>query len=127
MGDFTWDTTLRLIQVIVAIFALVLAFRTLRQKRESDDRQAWWSRLEWALDKISSEDNLEQAMGNTLLEPIIKSIKKRKGDEYIAAEVNALVTNLQRADFPEYDWQDWERISWQEEDDEVESEGKEGG
>lgn len=57
--------------VIVAIIAAGIAYVSLEQKKHSDNRNRWWQRMEWALDKSVSDDPLEQVMGASTFRALI--------------------------------------------------------
>ena len=56
---------------IVALIAAAIASVSLEQKKRSDNRNHWWQRMEWALDKFVSDDPLEQVMGASTFRALI--------------------------------------------------------
>jgi hypothetical protein len=66
----SWDELLPLAPLITPVAVLVAAVVgltgvvvTLRQKRSNDDRDAWWKRAQWAIDKSLSSDDGEAQVG----------------------------------------------------------------
>ncbi|MDK4273745.1 hypothetical protein [Corynebacterium pseudodiphtheriticum] len=97
----TVDITLRAFQAIgsiataiVAIIAAAIASNTLEQKRRSDDRNHWWQRMEWALDKFVSDDPLEQVMGASTFRALID--QRPDEDEHFAQTLRETVEDLHK-------------------------------
>ena len=69
LGDWLWASSLDLAPVApLGVFATAtiafVAYRTtLRQKRETDERSAWWNRVQWAMDASFSENEEKQRAG----------------------------------------------------------------
>lgn len=78
--------------VAVAIFAATIARGTLEQKRESDERNRWWERTQWALDKFVSEDPLEQVLGATTFEQLVYEAPIEDGE--FADKLQSIVSDL---------------------------------
>ncbi len=55
-----------------SIIALTGVVKTVNQKRVDDDRNAWWGRAEWALDKALAQTDREQAIGERIMEELNK-------------------------------------------------------
>lgn len=85
---------IQVVQVVVAIVAILVAVATVRQKRAADSRAAWWSRLQWALDRILSEERIGEVMGLRLLPVITQSSLSNEDDRRLAETVDALVESL---------------------------------
>jgi hypothetical protein len=49
--------------VAAAAAALVIGFGTIRQKWRTDQRDAWWKRTQWAIDKSLSANPVEREIG----------------------------------------------------------------
>ncbi|MGV0870516.1 hypothetical protein [Corynebacterium kalidii] len=82
------------LQLIVAIVAVIVAVATIRQKRRADNRAAWWARLQWTLDKITSDDPVDQAAGFRLLPIVTKASLDSADDEQLAAAIEELREDL---------------------------------
>ena len=80
--------------VIVAIIAAVIAYNTLKQKTRSDNRNHWWQRMEWALDKFVSDDPLEQVMGASTFRALID--QRPDEDEHFAETLRETVVELHK-------------------------------
>ena len=80
--------------VIVAIIAAVIAYNSLEQKRHSDNRNHWWQRMEWALDKFVSDDPLEQVMGASTFRALID--QRPDEDEHFAETLRETVVELHK-------------------------------
>lgn len=89
-----------IIQVIVAIVAVIVAVATIRQKRRADNRAAWWSRLQWTLDKITSPDPVDQVAGFRLLPIVTKASLDSADDEQLAEAIEELREDLTTDDDP---------------------------
>lgn len=95
------ELTLRIFQTvgmyvtpIVALIAAVIAYNSLQQKRHSDNRNHWWQRMEWALDKFVSDDPLEQVMGASTFRALID--QRPDGDEHFAQTLRETVVELHK-------------------------------
>ena len=80
--------------VIVAIIAAAIASNSLEQKTRSDNRNHWWQRMEWALDKFVSDDPLEQVMGASTLRALID--QRPDEDEHFAQTLRETVSELHK-------------------------------
>ena len=65
----------------------LLAARTLRQRRLSDDREARWARIRWAVDHTPSDDAASQEVGAAALYRLIEEpeLEPRDADVIEAA------------------------------------------
>lgn len=95
------ELTLRIFQTvgmyvtpIVAVIAAVIAYNSLEQKRQSDNRNHWWQRMEWALDKFVSDDPLEQVMGASTFRALID--QRPDEDEHFAQTLRETVVELHK-------------------------------
>lgn len=69
---------------LVAAFLIAgVAWRTLKQKRESDNRSEWWKRTQWALDATTSEDPVMIAYGEGMLKLLVESTMANKEDKQV--------------------------------------------
>ncbi|MGP9724277.1 hypothetical protein ACT3SZ_09715 [Corynebacterium sp. AOP40-9SA-29] len=91
MDTATW---IQLVQVLVGIAAIIVAVVTVKQKQAADGRTAWWSRLQWTLDRIISEDRIGEVTGLRLLPVITQSSLSSEDDRRLAETVDALVESL---------------------------------
>jgi|GEM_PF-2589554 len=80
--------------VIVAIIAAAIASNSLEQKTRSDNRNHWWQRMEWALDKFVSDDPLEQVMGASTFRALID--QRPDEDEHFAQTLRETVVELHK-------------------------------
>ena len=97
----SFDIALRVFQVlgsfatvIVAIIAAAIASNSLEQKTRSDNRNHWWQRMEWALDKFVSDDPLEQVMGASTFRALID--QRPDEDEHFAQTLRETVVELHK-------------------------------
>lgn len=56
-----------------ASIAAVLAWRTLAQRRQADQRSQWWTRTQWALDAAMSDDADRREVGLGVLDLLARS------------------------------------------------------
>lgn len=82
------------ITVGVAFYAAKTARNTLEQKRDSDERNRWWERMQWTLDKYTSDNLTEQYMATEVFRALIKD--RPSGDERLAETIDVLVDKLDR-------------------------------
>jgi len=74
LGDWLWLSLRNLSDIapLATLLAVVIAFLsyrgTLKQKTQSDDRNAWWSRVQWALDSALSDDPQRRETGLVAIE-----------------------------------------------------------
>lgn len=80
--------------VSVSLVARDVAYKTLKQKSHSDNRNHWWQRMEWALDKFVSDDPLEQVMGASTLRALID--QRPDEDEHFAQTLRETVSELRK-------------------------------
>jgi len=80
--------------VSVSLVARDVAYKTLKQKSHSDNRNHWWQRMEWALDKFVSDDPLEQVMGASTLRALID--QRPDEDEHFAQTLRETVSELHK-------------------------------
>lgn len=90
--------------VSVSLVARDVAYKTLKQKSHSDNRNHWWQRMEWALDKFVSDDPLEQVMGASTLRALID--QRPDEDEHFAQTLRETVSELHMSI-----WGSWYRES----------------
>jgi hypothetical protein len=67
--------------LLAASVAALLAWRTLAQRRQADQRSQWWARTQWALDAAMSEDPARREVGLGVLELLASS--DLAGDEEV--------------------------------------------
>lgn len=82
----TWEivTAFAPFSALVAAFLIAgVAWRTLKQKRESDNRSEWWKRTQWALDATTSEDPVMIAYGEGMLKLLVESKMANKEDKQV--------------------------------------------
>jgi hypothetical protein len=60
---------------IVLLGTLIAAAVTVRQKWETDQRDAWWKRAQWAIDKSLSADPTERDIGNRTIQILVQDEK----------------------------------------------------
>ena len=97
----SFEIALRICQIVgsfatvfVAIIAAAIAYNTLEQKTRSDNRNHWWQRMEWALDKFVSDDPLEQVMGASTFRALID--QRPDEDEHFAQTLRETVVELHK-------------------------------
>lgn len=82
------------VTVGVAFYAAKTARNTLEQKRDSDERNRWWERMQWTLDKYTSDNLTEQYMATEVFTALIKD--RPSGDKRLAETIYVLVDKLDR-------------------------------
>ena len=104
LGDWIWQTLLdlALLAPLGTLMAVVIAYTayvqrstadrlTIQQKTEADNRNAWWSRVQWAIDACLSDDRQRRTTGLVAIEQMQASSLATSGDqkllEAIALEV----------------------------------------
>jgi hypothetical protein len=60
---------------IVLIGTLIAAGITVRQKWKTDQRDAWWKRAQWAIDKSLSAEPNERDIGNLTIQILVQDEK----------------------------------------------------
>jgi hypothetical protein len=80
---------------LVAAIAGVIAWRSHRHRRLSDNRAEWWRRTQYTLDLLMSSDTLKRNTGMSLLAHIIADPTATQADaKLLKGTVNALVTDI---------------------------------
>jgi hypothetical protein len=92
LGDWMWQTLLdlallaplgTLMTVVIAYIAYVqrsTADRlTLQQKTEADNRNAWWSRVQWVIDAGLSDDRQRRTAGMVAIEQLPTNFPESRG------------------------------------------------
>lgn len=59
--------------LVVAVVALFVGLRTVRQRDLADRRAQWWERFRWATELARSDDEVEQDLGLEALELLVSS------------------------------------------------------
>lgn len=59
--------------LVVAVVALFVGLRTIRQRDLADRRAHWWERFRWATELARSSDEVEQDLGLDALELLASS------------------------------------------------------
>jgi hypothetical protein len=105
LGDWIWASLLGLAAIapLGTFLAVVVAYisylqkvradrRALGQKTEADNRNAWWSRVQWAIDAALSDDEQRRATGMAAIEQMQDSELATDADqELLAAMANAVL------------------------------------
>lgn len=98
VGDWIWASLQNLSSVapLGALLAVVVAYfsyrGTIRQKTLADNRNAWWSRVQWAIDAALSNDEQRRATGMVAIEEMQDSELATVTDQaLLAAMANAIV------------------------------------
>lgn len=93
------ELILRVLQLVASVITVGVAFyaaktarNTLEQKRDSDERNRWWERMQWTLDKYTSDNLTEQYMATEVFTALIKD--RPSGDERLAETIDVLVDKL---------------------------------
>jgi hypothetical protein len=76
--------------VFIAAIAAGIAIATIIQKRTADNRNAWWQRLQWAIDRATDADpdkRLAQMVSLDVLDVIAESSLKTKEDIDLARAI----------------------------------------
>ena len=95
IGDKPWRETVRLFYeyngslgaTMIAILALGIAAETLTQKMLSDDRDAFYARVQWAIDLTLDDNPARQTAGWYFLQPLAESGLRMSEDEHFANAV----------------------------------------
>lgn len=95
IGDKTWRDTVRIFyeykgslgNTVVACLALGIAAQTLSQRVFSDDRDAYYARVQWAVDLTLDDNPVKQNAGWFFLQPLAESGLRMSEDEHFANAV----------------------------------------
>lgn len=97
-GDWIWASLQQLSEIapLGTLFAVVVAYfsyrGTIRQKTLADNRNAWWNRVQWAIDATLSDDEQRRATGMAAIEQMQDSELATVADQQLlAAMANAVV------------------------------------
>jgi hypothetical protein len=98
VGDWIWMSLQNLSTVaplgtLLAVLVAYFSYRgTIEQKTEADNRNAWWSRVQWAIDAALSDDEQRRATGMAAIEQMQDSELATEADQsLLAAMANAIV------------------------------------
>jgi hypothetical protein len=98
VGDWIWMSLQNLSTVaplgtLLAVLVAYFSYRgTIRQKTLADNRNAWWSRVQWAIDAALSDDEQRRATGMAAIEQMQDSELATDADQsLLAAMANAIV------------------------------------
>lgn len=90
----TIELALKVITAVVAVTGGVVAIISLMQKWVSDRRTASWARLQWALDKTTSDNDHEQMLGWLMLDVLVKDEVKDRSDQAVAHSLMAYMDTI---------------------------------
>lgn len=98
-GAWIWQSLVGLAEIAdVATFLVVaVAVFTFRQKLNSDNREAWWKRVEWAIESALSEEQHEQrrAAGTAaILDLKFSKLAKKVDRKFLEAIASAILDKL---------------------------------
>jgi len=65
---------------LTAAVALIVGVSTIRQKSHNDRREQWWKRVQWALDKATSDSDAEQGVAFAALTEMLKDDTATRAD-----------------------------------------------
>lgn len=98
VGDWLWTSLLGLsaiaplgtfLAVLVAYFSYLQKARAdrkaIEQKTEADNRNAWWNRVQWAIDAALSDDEQRRATGMAAIEQMQDSELATIADQELLA------------------------------------------
>lgn len=98
VGDWIWLSLKNLSSVaplgtLLAVVVAYFSYRgTIRQKTLADNRNAWWNRVQWAIDAALSDDEQRRATGMAAIEEMQDSELATAADQaLLAAMANAIV------------------------------------
>jgi hypothetical protein len=98
VGDWIWVFLQNLSSIaplgtLLAVLVAYFSYRgTIRQKTLADNRNAWWSRVQWAIDAALSDDEQRRATGMAAIEEMQDSELATVADQaLLAAMANAIV------------------------------------
>lgn len=98
LGDWIWASLQQLSGVaplgtLLAVVVAYFSYRgTIRQKTLAENRNAWWNRVQWAIDAALSDDEQRRATGMAAIEQMQNSELATVADqELLAAMANAVV------------------------------------
>jgi hypothetical protein len=98
VGDWIWMSLQNLSTVaplgtLLAVLVAYFSYRgTIRQKTLADNRNAWWSRVQWAIDAALSDDEQRRATGMAAIEQMQDSELATEADQsLLVAMANAIV------------------------------------
>ncbi|AGF73014.1 hypothetical protein [Corynebacterium halotolerans] len=81
------DLIIRIVTLLVAIVGGGVGIASLIQKWKSDQRNAWWNRFQWSMDKILSASEADQGVGWATLPAIVDAALESTNDELMARAV----------------------------------------
>lgn len=97
-GDWIWASLQQLSGVaplgtLLAVLVAYFSYRgTIQQKSLADNRNAWWNRVQWAIDAALSDDEQRRATGMAAIEQMQDSELATVADQaLLAAMANAIV------------------------------------
>lgn len=90
----TIELALKVITAVVAVTGGVVAIINLMQKWANDRRTASWARLQWALDKTTSDNDHEQMLGWLMLDVLVKDEVKDRRDRAVADSLMAYMDTI---------------------------------
>lgn len=98
VGDWIWASLQNLSSIaplgtLLAVVVAYFSYRgTIRQKTLADNRNAWWNRVQWAIDAALSDDEQRRATGMAAIEQMQDSELATIPDQaFLAAMANAIV------------------------------------
>ncbi len=98
VGDWIWAALQELsgiapLGTLLAVIVAYFSYRgTVRQKTLADNRNAWWSRVQWAIDAALSDNEQRRATGMAAIEQMQDSELATVSDQaLLAAMANAVV------------------------------------
>jgi hypothetical protein len=98
VGDWIWLSLKNLSSVaplgtLLAVVVAYFSYRgTIQQKTLADNRNAWWNRVQWAIDAALSDDEQRRATGMAAIEEMQDSELATAADQaLLAAMANAIV------------------------------------
>lgn len=69
---------------VVATIALISGFKTIEQKKESDERAEYYKQLQWAIDNSLTSDPLIRLQSPSLIRSVLTSREIAEAEEEIA-------------------------------------------
>lgn len=72
--------------VLGLVVQALIAMSTLRQRSRSDDREARWERIAWAVDRTLQDDPASREVGAVALEAILDEPDLDRRDHVVAAQ-----------------------------------------
>lgn len=84
---------LQTLSIVLVAFGTSIALFKVYTQYQFERRNTWWSHIEWALDKIASENETDVYVGSQLLPVILESSFRDSDEKELAEAILELTTD----------------------------------